>query len=243
VVAGSRWRGTIISMSSSAPIAAQAFTQRHAPGWQAVWRDLGALPEPGLLPRLLGCYTEVHRHYHTLEHLDACLEQLALAQSLAAHRGEVALALWFHDAVYAIAAADNEHKSADWARDALRRAGVAEVVAQRVHALVMVTCHSVAPTTNDEKLLLDIALSILGMPASRFARYERQVRSEYRQVPEAQFRDRRINILQQFLARPHIYHTIDFRDRLEAQARANLQRSIDRLRAKLSPGPDGPTGC
>ena len=36
-------------------------------------------------------------------------------------------------------------------------------------------------------------------------------------------------ILQEFLARPAIYSTADFRDRLERQARANLVRSIGAL--------------
>lgn len=217
------------------------FTQRHAPDWHAVWSLIGAIPEPGLLRQLVGRYAKAHRHYHTLQHLDACLEQFDLARSIANHPGEVALALWFHDAVYDIPASDNERRSADWARDALRQAGAAEVVTQRVHALVMVTCHSIEPSTDDEKLLLDIDLSILGMPAAQFDRYERQVRAEYQQVPAAQFRDRRITILRQFLARPLIYRTTGFQARLEARARVNLQRSVDRLRENLLPGPDGPT--
>jgi predicted metal-dependent HD superfamily phosphohydrolase len=43
------------------------------------------------------------------------------------------------------------------------------------------------------------------------------------------FRSKRKTILQQFLARPAIYSTAPFRERLEASARANLARSIDRL--------------
>ena len=41
---------------------------------------------------------------------------------------------------------------------------------------------------------------------------------------------RRKRILGEFLARPRIYHTEAFFDRLEPQARANLARSISRLR-------------
>lgn len=216
-------------MQTDQPLTPTLFREMHAPAWDAMWRALGANPDPGLLDRLIAHYAEPHRHYHTLEHLDACLRQLATARTLASHPAEVELALWFHDAVYQVPASDNERQSADWARDALVRAGVDGAGAQRVHALVLVTCHAVAPDTPDEQLLLDVDLSILGMPPALFDRYERQVRAEYAQVPEAAWRSRRKTLLQQFLARPRIYHTGQFRDRLEAQARANLQRSIDRL--------------
>ena len=218
-------------LSSAQPSAhsPMLFTQRHAPAWDALWQALDVLPPTGLLDRLTACYAEPQRHYHTLQHLDACLQQLATARVLANQAAEVELALWFHDAIYAIGAADNEQRSADWARDELLAAGVDAARAQRIHALVLVTCHAVAPTTPDEQLLLDIDLSILGMPPEGFDQYERQVAIEFAQVPEALRRSRRRVILQRFLARPHIYHTALFRDRLEAQARANLQLSIDRL--------------
>jgi len=216
-------------MSTDPTVTPTLFTQRHAPAWDAVWRALDVSPPTGLLERLTACYAEPQRHYHTLLHLDACLQQLATARDLAKQAAEVELALWFHDAIYDIGAADNEQRSADWARDELLRAGVDAARAQRIYALVMVTCHTVAATTSDEQLLLDVDLSILGMPPDVFDRYEQQVRVEFAHVPEAMRRTRRKNILQQFLGRQRIYHTALFRDRIEAQARANLQRSIERL--------------
>lgn len=205
--------------------------QAHAMAWSSAWSALGATPAAGLLQQLVAAYAQPHRHYHALHHLDACLRQLDAARSCARQADEVALALWFHDAIYQIAATDNERQSADWAHTALLQGGVAPQLAQRVHALVMVTCHTREPASDDEKLLLDIDLSILGSPAAQFDRYEDQVRREYRQVPEAQFQARRKTILEQFLARPRIYRTDIFRDRFEAPARANLRRSIDRLGA------------
>jgi predicted metal-dependent HD superfamily phosphohydrolase len=48
-------------------------------------------------------------------------------------------------------------------------------------------------------------------------------------VPGFLFRRKRREILQQFLARPHLYSTTFFRERLEAAARANLTRSLEEL--------------
>ena len=204
----------------------------YEPFWQRTWHGLGvAAPDPGLLRTLLERYSEPHRKYHTLQHLQACLAHFEAVRDQAIHAPEVELALWFHDAVYNIPGAGNERASADWARRALLAAGGDDAAAQRVHALVMATCHDALPRSPDEALLLDVDLAILGAPAPRFDAYERQVRAEYAALPEAAFQSGRQRILEQFLARERIFHTRHFGARLEAPARANLLRSIALLRA------------
>lgn len=108
-------------------------------------------------------------------------------------------------------------------------AGLAPAVAGRVHALILATRHAALPATPDEGLLVDIDLAILGAAPGRFDEYERQVREEYAAVPEALFRSRRQAILEGFLHRPSLFSTAFFRERLEVQARKNLERSIARL--------------
>lgn len=208
------------------------FIERHQAAWQTAWRALAQRPPaPSLLQQLVLRYCEAHRHYHTLHHLDACLRHLDQQHTLAQRPEEVALALWFHDAIYDIGAADNEQRSADWARSALLEHGGAIDVAQRVFALVMVTRHDQPPQTPDQQLLLDVDLAILGAPVAVFDEYERQIVREYQAVPTAAFRSNRRRILQGFLDRPRIYHTTTFHDAREAQARDNLGRSIESLAA------------
>ena len=222
--------------------------------WHQIWTGLGiGDADPALLPALLARYSEPHRKYHTLEHLDACLGNFALVRDHTTHPSEVELALWFHDAIYEIPARGNERRagpppskfapqlaerrypnerqSADWARAALVGAGAAPEVAQRVHALVMVTCHDRLPQTSDEALLLDVDLAILGAPPVLFDVYEAQIGAEYCSVPEPVRRSRRQRILQGFLDRERIFHSEYFGNRLEAQARNNLVRSITALGA------------
>ncbi len=216
------------------------FIEHHRHDWQATWRALAPrAPDSALLAQLANRYGEPHRHYHTLQHLDACLRHLAGLRPLAQRPDEVALALWFHDAIYDIGAADNEQRSADWARAALLAHGADTDVAQRVHALVMVTRHDQPPRTPDQELLLDVDLAILGAPPALFDAYEHQVRHEYQSVPPAAFRSNRRRILQGFLDRPRIYHTAAFHDTREAQARANLQRSIQALAHEPPGRPQG----
>jgi len=197
--------------------------------WHDTWHAL-RLPLPaGVLPSLLARWAEPHRRYHTLQHLRECLALFAAHRELAERPGEVAVALWFHDAVYDTARHDNEAVSADWAERVLRDAGAAREVAERVVALVLATRHGQGPATPDERLLVDIDLAILGAAPARFDEYERQIRDEYGFVPEDVFRDRRAAILRGFLERPAIFATAALAARFEAAARVNLAGAIARL--------------
>ena len=198
--------------------------------WSEAWQDLRLpIPAPEGLASLIARWSEPHRRYHTLQHLRECLDLFERHRALAEPRGEVAIALWFHDAVYDTGRHDNEAASAAWARRVLLEAGADAAVADRVHALIMATRHSEVPGTSDARLLVDIDLAILGAEPARFAEYERQIRDEYGFVPEAVFRDKRAAILRGFLARPELFSTPACADRLAAPARANLARAIAAL--------------
>ena len=198
--------------------------------WSDTWRDLGLRPPADdTLASLLAHWAQAHRRYHTQQHLRECLSLFDEHRALARHPGEVALAVWFHDAVYDTSRHDNEAASADWAARVLAQAAAATEVVQRVHALIMATRHSQAPATPDERLLVDIDLAILGAAPARFDEYERQIRDEYGFVPEALFREKRGEILRGFLERPALFATPALSDRFEAAARANLARAIAAL--------------
>jgi predicted metal-dependent HD superfamily phosphohydrolase len=193
--------------------------------WQRAWTGIGAAGEgDALFAQLMTAYAEPQRHYHTQQHLGECLSAFDDVRALAEHPDEVELALWFHDAIYDVKGHENEQCSADWARDALRAAGVLGESAQHVHDLVMTTRHTAVPSGHDEQLLVDIDLSILGAERTRFDEYEQQIRKEYAYVPGFLFRRKRREILKGFLDRPAIYSTRHFHDALEARARDNLRR-------------------
>lgn len=80
-----------------------------------------------------------------------------------------------------------------------------------------------ATTTIDQQLMVAADLAILAADSATFAAYDAAIRREYAFVPDAIYFPARAAILQRFLDRPHIYHTRHFRDRYEADARANLR--------------------
>lgn len=198
--------------------------------WQSAWRELGA-PEADqdLFHRLGACYSEPHRKYHTMQHLNECFAHLESVRSIAERPAEVELALWFHDAIYKTNKKDNEERSAEWARESALAGGLSNDQASRIFDLVIVTKHNATPASRDAEVLVDVDLGILGSAPSRFDEYEGQVREEYSWVPGALYRRERRRILQEFANRPSIYSTEHFRAKYEAQARDNVARSLARL--------------
>jgi len=180
-------------------------------------------------------WSESHRHYHDQRHLRECLALWARWREHSPRAGEVAIALWFHDAIYdpqTPVVGSNELNSAAWAARSLVRAGADSDTAQRVHDLVMATQHDLPATLRsdpDAQLLVDIDLSILGSPAERFERYDQDVRKEYAWVPGFRYQEARAQVLQSFLDRPRLYQGEHAVALLEAQARINLAAALSRL--------------
>jgi len=197
--------------------------------WERCFADLGApLPPRRVFDGLVSRYREPHRAYHTLQHIEECFGWFAEARRLMTAPGEIAFALFYHDAIYDPHASDNELKSAQLASDVFEM--FVRMDARAVGNLISATSlHSADGAGSEIKIMLDIDLSILGADTARFDEYERQVRREYAWVEDRAFREGRSRILNQFLARPVIYSTPFFRDRLEAGARENLKRSLAAL--------------
>lgn len=195
--------------------------------WTELWNRTGATGDGAAPYRdLLRRYAEPHRAYHSLAHIEHCLDEFEPVRRMASNPDAVELALWFHDAVYKPRATDNEERSAELVR---RLPGLPRGVAGRAAELVLATRHASPPADPDAELVVDVDLAILGQPADRFDRYEDEIRREYSWVPGFLFRSKRRSILRSFLQRPSIFRTSYFRARHETAARSNLERSLARL--------------
>ena len=192
------------------------------------------LIDSALKSELSRLYEAQDRHYHGLAHIEA---MLALADDYRAllHDAEaVEAAIWFHDAIYDSRAKDNEARSAALAEKELAGRTDEERI-DRITAMIAATATHELPDLADETsardaaLFLDMDLSILGAAPGAFDAYERAVRREYGWVEEPMWRAGRGAVLKGFLARDHIFHTHEFRQRFEPQARQNIARSIEAL--------------
>ncbi|NYE37113.1 putative metal-dependent HD superfamily phosphohydrolase [Nocardioides cavernae] len=174
-----------------------------------------------LRDELLGAWDRAG--YHDLLHLTEVLDRLDLlaGAGVGFDRTTVALAAWFHDAVYA-GAADDEEQSARWAERALPPAYATEVA-----RLVRMTQHH-RPDDSDEAgaALSDADLAILAAPRRRYDAYVAGVRADFAEVGDADFRAGRAAVLTDLAAKPHLFHTTQARALWESAARANLEREL-----------------
>jgi predicted metal-dependent HD superfamily phosphohydrolase len=165
-------------------------------------------------------YGEPHRAYHDAAHVGLLWLRHLLHGGDAGDR-DLALAILFHDAVYAPLAKDNEERSAallaalvpgdtSWAQSAIRA-----------------TADHLAYTGQDCRVrrLLDLDLTPLAERPAVFDRNTAFLRHEYAAVPAADWRSGRALVLGRFAAAPAIYRT-RLAAHYEARARVNLMAEL-----------------
>jgi predicted metal-dependent HD superfamily phosphohydrolase len=198
-----------------------------------------ALLDDALKRELSALYEAGGRHYHNLAHIEAMLGLAADYRASLHDPVAVEAAIWFHDAVYDSRAKDNEAQSAALTENKLASRTDAERLG-RIAAMIIATATHELPSlqslgdehfVRDTALFLDMDLAILGAAPDAFDAYEQAVRREYAWVEEPMWRAGRSAILKNFLARRHIFHTEEFRQRFEPQARQNMARSIEALKS------------
>jgi predicted metal-dependent HD superfamily phosphohydrolase len=186
-------------------------------------------------------YGVAGRHYHGMAHIEALLALSREYRRVLADPEAVEAAIWFHDAVYDSRAKDNEAQSAALARKKLG-GHISARRLDRIAAMIEATATHQLPefadagAARDAALFLDMDLSVLGSRSDVFEAYEHAVRREYAWVPEPAWIAGRSAVLKNFLARAHIFHTPEFRNRFEAQARKNMARSLAALESSNQSG-------
>ncbi len=195
--------------------------------WCDLWRRLGAVGDAEApYERLTALYSQPHRAYHTLKHIETLFAEFDTARQLCERPDEVEYAIWLHDAIYDAGREDNEEQSADLAAELATEIGLNATFGTSVRALILATQHVEIPTLPDAQLIVDCDLAPLGCSTEQFHENGKLVRQEYASVPEEQYVARREAFLRRFLDRPSIYCTSLFRDKYEAQARRNLKAAI-----------------
>jgi predicted metal-dependent HD superfamily phosphohydrolase len=208
----------------------------------AEWNELlrrcqsaGADDAPDAVPygrELLERWGEPQRRYHTLDHLAEVLARTTELTAYAHDPDTVALAVWFHDAVYRPDRSENEERSADLAHRALTQAGVdADRTADVVRLVRLTVTHDPAAGDADGEVLCDADLAVLAGDPASYAAYAAAVRDEYAFVPDPDFRSGRAAVLRQLLDLPHLFRTPYGQEHWERTARRNLTTELELLEA------------
>lgn len=202
---------------------------RHlAIAWIELARRVGARGDiAGEGAGLLGRWSQAHRGYHDLAHLDEVLHRVDVLAGEAREPDAVRLAAWYHDAVYDPTVSDNEERSAELATIGLSGLDVAPALVDEVARLVRLTAtHEVTDEDDDGAVLCDADLAVLAAAPARYTAYVDGVRQEYGHLDDATFARGRAAVLHRLLDRPALFRTALGREQWETAARENLSSEL-----------------
>jgi len=183
--------------------------------------------------QLIQAYNEPGRFYHTPKHIECCLGLFEDIKEFADNADALALAIWFHDAIYEPGAIDNEQRSADWFMNESRNT-FDDDFRDIVYAHIMATQHLDAEVKDhDSRLMIDIDLSSFGMPWSVFLRDSENVRKESPLLTDVEFYPKQCAFSQTLLQKPRFFQSEYFFEHHEAQARQNLTDYYHYIEVKL----------
>ena len=185
-------------------------------------------------------YTDPRRHYHNIDHIYQCLEQVEKFDESESNRAVINMALWFHDLVYNVATSDSEEISAQLAYDFLFRNGsvhcflvktAIEYTNHKYYEPFTLTCRSEIKKVYS--IILDIDLSILAADHADYINSSNRIFNEYEEVYSAHdLLIGRKQFLEKMLRRK-IYLTPLYQDLFEKKAQNNLSKELASIQAVL----------
>lgn len=164
------------------------------------------LQKLGINNSVLNAYEEVHRFYHTTEHL---VDVLSYMENKHILDDELFLAAVYHDAVYDPKANDNEERSAELFINDSKKSNLK---AASVEAIKQFILDTKAHTASNQKSqhLIDADLNILEQPLNKLIEYEHKIFKEFQFVDYLTYKPRRIEVLNKLNKKGKLNSLIDY---------------------------------
>jgi predicted metal-dependent HD superfamily phosphohydrolase len=213
------------------------------------WMPLEGAHRPGAWDALYAGYCEPHRAYHGWGHIAALLEKLNALKDLAARPDIIAIAAFWHDAVYTTRDRDGrprpDYENVRDSASLFRRYTLLKSPAcDAVFALIMATADHLHARPDvqfydgfegDLDLFLDLDLSSLASPWDEFEANLGQIRSEFCFASDAEFYSAHLRTLQDFAGDDvELFRRAETRAKWQGGARANVKRCVSELTKKLA---------
>lgn len=170
-------------------------------------------------------YSESHRFYHTMTHINDCLLDVLKIKSSFDNINSVIMALFFHDIIYDSKSNSNELDSAILMKKMLAPFKFDDFFLSTVYDLILDTKHPSKPHTQDSYLLIDIDLLILSSDKEKFDKYNDDIRKEFSWVPDDMFELERKKFLNKLITSGNIYRSKAF-SHLNDKARTNILKVL-----------------
>ena len=209
----------------------ESSTEKLAERFIQLWRSCSDNTSDGkeVWEALFTHYSEPHRFYHNLGHLQQCLREMDEANSHIKEPEATELAIWFHDIIYRYGARNNEELSARTFRDAARGCMRSDLV-KRVSELIIATKHTGEAEDEATAYLVDIDLSGFGLPWEGYLADSNALRQEAPKVSDHQYYQGKLRFLSELTSWDRIFQTDYFNQQLESRARENIARYVGQIK-------------
>ena len=181
-------------------------------------------------------YNSAERHNHSLLHIEEMLTEFHRIKHLLKNPLEVYLAIIFHDIIYDIQSQSNEEDSVNFAREWLSsNLTTTDINIDCVVKLILLSKKygnaslTQAELSEDEKIFLDMDMSIFGARLNRVLEYDEGVGKEYKsKYPVEVYNPERLKFLRSLQGQP-LYLSGYYQNRLGEKATENLEQLIQAL--------------
>ncbi|XP_039276905.1 uncharacterized protein LOC120348811 [Nilaparvata lugens] len=211
--------------------------------WRGLAKDIGASEEKTSewWTRIVQAYSEESRKFHNINYLAIKLENFETIKCKLKNRNAVGIAIFFHHFEYDPKMVDCFKKNLEhfdiFANDCAIKSE-SELYKSVVSLLESVDTHSTDEHktggvfgAEDGHYFLDLDMAVLGGDSEYYAtEYATNIQAEYDFLPEPMYKGLRLKVLQSFLQIPNIFATKEFREKYEEQARANIQKEVEKLK-------------
>lgn len=183
-----------------------------------------------LFDNMCASYSEGHRKYHTLAHLNWLFDCLEVHADEIGDPARLAFATWYHDIVYDPRRSDNEAKSAERAMKELDQLGASGELRSHVVQLILATKqHTLGGRDYDDDIFLDADFAILGADETTYRQYLKDVRAEYSHLEDLAWKSGRSAFLSSIAGNDRIFRTGIFEGEYAGQARANIAWELSHM--------------
>lgn len=199
--------------------------------WFELCHDAGVslVSATEIAQKVVDAYSENHRHYHTLDHVNHCLTVLDTIPNVIEERQDIQFAIWFHDLIYDPESGLNEYDSALFAYNWLTKQNIANPA--NVRDLIQITGDYLHPPEGNfsVQIMHDVDLSILASPDETYRQYALGIRAEYSHLNDSEFYSARQKFLHGLLERTPLFLLEALEHQWEGQARTNMKAEIGRI--------------
>lgn len=169
-----------------------------------------------------GVYSESHRYYHTINHINHML-RTARDYDIVLTESQWLAVLW-HDSVYDAKSSTNEQDSVSLMKQKIPTSFNATVIEKAAEIIMDTKRHY--SSTPDSDIVLDLDLCGLGSDWDTYCINTDNIRKEYDHLSKTEFITGRVAWIRSMLDRPSIFTTDWGRQEFERQARINLRLEL-----------------